>query len=177
MKYLGAVSVMIVMAIMLSSCSATEQALRTESQQQGRGVLTIVNNQPVPDLNGYSWEREILRQTYVARNSKVATYTYITNLNGDLIEICPSLGYPIPYSTQMTNPQVYVANGGTLPQPEPNSLYPPSDAAATLVACVNAEGQISPAYVEQDVMAFPFRVESARQIKPIGNSSFTIKGQ
>jgi hypothetical protein len=54
-------------------------------------------------------------------------------------------------------------------------LYPPSDAAATLVACTDEAGNIAPAYIEQEVMALPFRVKSAKQLERIGQSSFDIK--
>jgi hypothetical protein len=177
-KIIAAIVLAVISILILARCASSgEQARESESAQQGTGVLSIVRNQPVPDLGGFSFEREILRQTYLARNNRIATYSYYTNLNGDLIEICASMGYPIPYATQMTNPQVRAYGELALPQSEPNSLYPPSNAAATLVACTDEAGNIAPAYIEQEVMAFPFRVKSARQIERLGQSSFNIKGQ
>jgi hypothetical protein len=62
----------------------------------------------------------------------------------------------------------------TLPNAEPNSLYPPGDAAATLVQCVNEDGTVSPVYNEWYVLAFPYRIQSDYQIQKISDSSFKV---
>lgn len=161
----------LVMAFVLAACLASDQAQYAEREQQGKGVLAIVQNQPIPDLGGYSFERQVVIETYLARNNTVSTFAYLFTFDGKIVEICPSIGYPIPYSTQLSNPSDMSGRAN----PEANSLYPPSDAAATLVQCVNSDGSVSPTYIEDNVMAFPYRIKSDYAFEKIGESSFTVQ--
>lgn len=166
----------LLIALLFTACYPTSVSDVEETQQES-GNMAIVQNQPVPDLGGYSFERQIVIETYLARNRTIATYAYIMTFDGRFIEICPSIGYPIPYSTQMTNPQRGEYEKGTvitIPNAEPNSLYPPDNAAATLVQCVNPDGSVSPVYIEENVQAFPFRIVSDIQLERIGESSFSV---
>jgi len=174
--------VILFLSLFVTGC-ATTSVSDVEQQQQRTGNIAIVQNQPAPDLGGYSFERQVLIDTYIARNNTVSTFSYLMTFDGKLIEICPSVGYPIPYATQLTNPEkidsVHIDGMGyevgTLPNAEPNSLYTPSSAAATLVQCVNPDGSVSPVYIEQDVMAFPFEVASDIQLQRTGTPSFSVK--
>jgi hypothetical protein len=160
---------------LLTACETSTQML--EQGQQKRGVNAIITNQPVPDLGGYSFERQIVIETYLARNHTIATYAYMIAMDGKIIEICPSIGYPIPYSTQLTNPQIALGNsyqGSVITNPEPNGLYPPSDAAATLVQCVNLDGSVSPVYIEWYVLAFPYQIKADIKLQRIGDPSFSV---
>lgn len=59
--------------------------------------------------------------------------------------------------------------------PEPNELYTPSSAEATLVQCVNEDGTVSPTYWENRIFALPYRIQSDTQlIRLDGEPSFTI---
>ena len=176
MKSLLRTLIVFLLLLALVACSASDQTVRMEQQQQGAGTLAIVNNQPVPDLGGWSFERSIVISTYLARNRTIATYAYTMTFDGRVIEICPSIGYPIPYSTQLTNPQqFYTSGGGVIAQPEPNGLYPPATAAATLVQCANPDGTVSPTYFEQDVFALPYRIQADLQLVRVDEqTSFSV---
>lgn len=172
----------LVLAFVLVACGETTVSDVEQAQQQA-GNMAIVQNQPVPDLGGYSFERQVVIETYLARNNTISTFSYLFTFDGKIIEICPSIGYPIPYSTQLTNPQkidtTYFEGlgriSGVTNNAEPNSLYTPPDSAATLVQCVNPDGSVSPAYVEDNVMAFPYRIVSDFQFQRIGDSSFSVQ--
>jgi hypothetical protein len=165
---------LIVIGLIISACAPVGVDAIEQSQQKA-GNMAIVQNQPIPDLGGYSFERDILIQTYIARNNTISTYAYMFTMDGKIVEICPSIGYPIPYSTQLTSPMKVDYNYSiTLPNAEPNSLYPPGDAAATLVQCVNEDGTVSPVYNEWYVLAFPYRIQSDYQIQKISDSSFKV---
>jgi hypothetical protein len=170
-----------VMTLVLSACGTTQTEL--EQAQQSGSVKAITQNQPIPDLGGYSFERQIVIETYLARNNTIATYAYMITMDGKIIEICPSVGYPIPYSTQLTNSLVPTRNCGSgsgnctegvVANPEINGLYPPADAAATLVQCVNPDGSVSPTYIEWYVLSFPYRIASDVQLIKIGEPSFKV---
>lgn len=121
-------------------------------------------------------EKKNLKRIYELRDKpNLVTYTYRTDMNGNFHSVCPtnSVGYPFPYSTQMSAPKaarvvrpVY-PNGSSAEwhiveadQPEPNQLYMPSSAEATWVLCVNPEnGELAPTYVEEKVMTYLFKMK------------------
>jgi hypothetical protein len=164
-----------VTAFILTSCVGSDTSAIEQSQQTG-AVNAIIRNQPIPDLGGYSFERQIVIETYLARNNTIATYAYMFTMDGKIVEICPSIGYPIPYSTQLSNPERVdsYSQSITLPNAEPNGLYPPGDAAATLVQCVQPDGSVSPVYIEWYVLAFPYRIQSDYQLQQVGDASFSV---
>lgn len=166
----------VLMMFILTSCTFGSDTSAIEQSQQKEAINAIIQNQPIPDLGGYSFERQIVIETYLARNNTIATYAYMISMDGKIIEICPSIGYPIPYSTQLSNPErVDSYNYSiTLPNPEPNGLYPPGDAAATLVQCVQPDGKVSPVYIEWYVLAFPYRIQSDFQLQQVGETSFSV---
>jgi hypothetical protein len=176
--------ILLLLTFMLCACG-TVSSNQVESQQQELGVKSIITNQPVPNLGGYSFERDIVIQTYIARNETIATYAYTMTLDGKIIELCPSIGYPIPYSTQLTAPEKLHNNypdtlpnsdASVVPQSEPNGLYPPDNALATLVQCVNSDGSVSPMYFEPEVFAMPYRIKSDFQIQRYDDStSFSVE--
>jgi hypothetical protein len=168
--------ILFVMTFVLSACGGTDTSTIERSQQQ-TAVNSIIQNQPIPDLGGYSFERQIVIETYLARNNTIATYAYMISMDGKIIEICPSIGYPIPYSTQLTNPLRALGDYNTnsvVANAEPNGLYPPGDAAATLVQCVQPDGSVSPVYIEWYVLAFPYRIQSDFQLQQVGETSFSV---
>lgn len=162
------IGLLIALVLLVVGCggqSAAEQNAETEMAQQSGGISQILNNQPVPDLGGYSFTRQVIIDTQLAQNKGASTWTYTMTYDGRIIEICASRGYPIPYSTQLTNPsQPY---GGyqaytTIGNPEPDSTYKPESAAATYIQCIaDAQtGTVTPVYMEQDVFALPYQIKA-----------------
>lgn len=177
MKILRVLILSILVGLILVGCEQqTTTNARKEFAQQATGISAILDNQPVPDLGGWSFERQVLIDTYVARNKQVNTFTYMfLEYLGKVVKICDSKGYPIPYSTQLTNPtQAYGTT--TIGNPEPSSLYPPSSAAATLVQCVLSDGAIAPTYWENNVFALPYEIHADMILTPTSGASFSISG-
>jgi len=144
-----------VAAVALSGCGGS--SVSVENRQVENQQALYVRNQPPPFFN-WSLERHILIETYRARNNAVATYSYVRSpFTGKVLFSCPSIGFPIPYSTQLTNPNGIEYRAGshwTLPQPEPNGLYPPATALGTWVFCANTDGTVSPSYQEPNVETY-----------------------
>lgn len=165
----------IIVLLLVTACDGSQSI---ERRQQEANQSALIQNQPVPNLGGYSFERNVVIQTYLARNRTIATYTYtMTEVDGKIIEICASIGYPIPYSTQLTNPLQYVGpNGAVVGNPEPNGLYSPSSAEGTIINCANEDGTITPTYWEPRVFALPYRIQSDMQLERVKGttSTFTI---
>lgn len=138
--------------------------------------------QPIPRLD-YSLERDIVIQLYKARNERVATHAVWRGDTSVIEGDCPSIGYPVPFDTSLTNPlQLQWRRFGSLDnhidgvveQPEPNGVFASKNSIATWVRCV-VDGQEVPVYVEGKVTAYPFpvtvdyetnRVVPAKDAKP-----------
>jgi hypothetical protein len=93
-------------------------------------------------------------------------------MTGKYVFIGKTIGYPIPYATQFTNPQKFDQarlpglNGnthnyveGVIGQADPNGLYSPPAADATWVMVIDpATNKPVVAYIEDKVDAFPFKL-------------------
>ena len=131
------------------------------SQSQNLQMEQFLRNQPVPSFD-FSLERHILIQLYAARQKAMTTYTVVQSpYTGKVLWSCASIGFPIPYATQLTNPnQVQWKSGSqwgasaVLAQQEPNGLFSPASSEATWVPCVDERGKITPVYEEKKVTVF-----------------------
>lgn len=141
-----------------------------EQNKAEANLNSIIQNQPPPDLGGFSFEKYIANKIILLRNKEIkTTYTYqfVQNAKGVfVIYICQSIGYPIPYAVQTTNPQrVELVNvfgrheAIVLSNPEPNGLNMPSSADATWIPCV-IDGMIYPFYYEDKVNSFSQELEN-----------------
>jgi hypothetical protein len=160
-----------------ASASAQEQTLVNNSYEQ------LLRNQPPPVFD-YSLERRMLIETYKARQRATNTYSVVqSEFTGKVLWSCPSIGFPLPYATQLTNPdQVKRATSqgialAVIPQPEQNGLFPPAAAEATWVPCVDTKGHITPVYEERKVTVFlqPMEEHDGALVPQAGSKpSFTI---
>lgn len=156
--------------------SATEKT-RQSVQAQQAGFLRA---QPIPKFD-YSLERDIVIQLYHARNNHVATHTV---WRGDTSEIeghCPSIGYPIPFDTSLTNPLQVVRGGysssywgAAVEQAEPNGIFASKNSTATWVRCVHGTDDV-PVYVEGKVTAYPFPVTIVgNKVSPVSGTKASV---
>lgn len=157
---------LIIVFLLLTAESCDTSQTNTESNQVNNQQTVYSQNQPLHQYD-YSPERDELQQIYDARMKVVNTWTVIYSM-GKPVFVCPSKGYPIPYTTQLTNPQNWVGTGVAIPQAEPNGLYT-GTSNATWVLCIRSlpggGSEIDPVYSEPDALAFPYPV----QIGPDGS--------
>lgn len=150
-----------------------------ESQIVNKQQQIYANVQPVP-LFDFSEQRNTLIQIYDAKNQARQTWAVIQSITGQFVYACPSVGFPIPADTELTNPQAGVGSYYPLPQAEPDGLYTSTNTDATYVLCVRADGSVVPIYTEQKVTLFPFEVKIVNgQIVDAGGDStmtVTVKG-
>lgn len=149
----------------ITGCSGQESAdAEAVDLQQAQYAKT----QPIPWFD-YSRERNVYTQIYQARNKNVATHTVwrgsMSVIEGD----CPSIGFPIPYDVQLTNPlKVARFNAGVVAgvwdvveQAEPNGMFSSKTTAATWVMCAISDqgtAKMMPVYVEGKVTTYPYPV-------------------
>ena len=122
--------------------------------------LQIESNRQVgmPGITNFT-EKRLVRQLYELRDQQdLSTFTYVVDFQGRLWHVCDSIGYGIPFSAQFSNPEVRVRRNstGTIPQPEPNGLWPPTSTSATWVVCASPDGNFEPLYVEPSITVSPF---------------------
>jgi len=148
------VAIVLVAIFMVIACDANNVQIERRAVDEQQNLL--VKTQPVPYYE-FSLERDVVIQLYNARNDARLTHSVITAFgDGQPIWDCPSIGFPIPADVQLTNP-VKETNGTTIEQPEPNGLYSSKNTDATWVLCADG-GEVTPIYVEQKVITFPFPV-------------------
>jgi len=129
-----------------------------------------VDNQPAPQFD-WSLERHIMIELYKARNNAVQTYSYVRNLNGQVVFTCKSIGFPLPANDQLTNSAAPISQdsytSSILPQAEPNGLYTSPSTSGTYVFCINSDGTVSPAYFEANVET---------HLSPLNSSGMEVVG-
>jgi len=176
-KFLGilAVAVLVVAACDVKSNSEIADQNRVQDQQAHYATV-----QPIPYFD-FSMDRDTLVQIYKAKNEARTTHSVVTSQGtGAVLWDCPSIGFPLPADTQLTNglqPFGGNATGLTsIEQAEPNGLYSSKNTDATYVLCIGDDGKVSPVYTEQKVNAFPFPVTISADgtIKRAGSSSIAI---
>jgi len=156
-------SLMALISVGSSECEYNPAEKRDRELVQEQQTQYAIG-QPVPVFD-WSLERETVIQLYQWRNRHVATYSVWRGEQGMIEGDCPSIGYPIPYDTSLTNPlQSYYTSAGstTIEQAEPNGLFASKNTSATWVRCVyevDGEQLEAPVYVETRVTAYPFPVE------------------
>jgi hypothetical protein len=139
-------SITVVGGLCLTACESAPTANQQEQAQQADIQSTLIKNQPIPffPLSEY---RETLVQIETAEAHGVATTTFFFNQGvREPIFTCPSIGFPIPTTAQLTNPKQVIYNGGnggggnvTVDQMDPNGVYT-GESTGTYVECVDPTG-------------------------------------
>ena len=150
----------------LSPTANTDEKVAVQQEQMQSQALAQTG---LPGITNFT-ELKMVKHLYELRDQKIATYTYVPDMNGKLWHLCNSIGYGLPYATQFSNPQRRVFYSSTnaahsdydLPQAEPNGLFMPSAAEGTWITCSNPNGQgsLEPVYIEPRVIVSPFKLRA-----------------
>jgi len=171
----------VVIGCMGGTTSTEDFESKRVSEQQKQYAVS----QPPPVFD-WSLERDIAIQLYQARNERVRTWTVWRSDYGMIEGHSETIGYPIPYDVQLTNPEkIDVAfrevggmnenryPEGVIEQAEPNGLYSSKNSIATWIrAVVNVDGKFveAPIYIEGKVTCYPYPVEvdyDNNRVKPV----------
>ncbi len=157
-----------------NSAEDRDRAAVNDQQEQ----YTIA--QPIPKFD-WSLERTVVIQLYQTRNKNVNTWSVWRSDYGMVLGDCPSVGYPIPYDTSLTNPlQEHGPRGAVIEMPEPNGVFPSKNSNATWVRCiveVMDERVEAPIYIEDRVTAYPYPVlvdYEHNRVTPVGGTKPTV---
>ena len=157
MRKILAIATFVVLSVGLASCKEepTKQDARKHDQAVSASILSAYQkSQPIPRFN-WSQLRQNLIEIESAQAKTTATTSFFFNQGiQDPINSCPSIGFPIPATYQLTNPQQVVTSGygdsrsGTaIPQVEANGVFT-ADTTGTYVICIDAKGKPYAFYFE-----------------------------
>lgn len=144
-----------------TACEDVTTDVKQSDQQEQ--ILAEGNAQTgMPAIKNFR-ERKLLKAILELRDqSDLSTYTYTySEMTGKLTFFCDSIGYPIPYATQYTNPYKIAHDSVTvvIPQADPNALYSPASAEGTWIMCKDPNGpDTRPVYVEPRVITSQFKL-------------------
>lgn len=137
LKYVAVVGL-----LALAACSSGAQSKESKiANEQLAGFLTA---QPVPIFN-WSQLRQNLIELETAQANTTATTSFFFNQGvQDPIASCPSIGFPIPSTYQLTNPSKAVggpeSGNVTVAQIESTGVYT-ADTSGTYVICIDTNGK------------------------------------
>lgn len=139
------------------SCDGTPNSVAQDQHTTNSQLDRYQKNQPVPAFD-WSQYRQTLIDVESAQVHGVATTTFFFNLGTSKpIKVCPSIGFPVATTSQLTNPEQLigvpnVSGGGVVSQQEPNGTYT-GQSSGTYVVCVAPNGTKYISYWEGDVQA------------------------
>ncbi len=170
---------LLAVTLTLAACTTGNEAVREDQATAAANLDRLNDAQPVPE---FTWSQ--LRQNLIDITKSQADTTQTTAFFFNMgvqnpVAVCPSIGFPIPTTAQLTNPNqaVRVGTAGdrhVLPQVEQTGVYT-GDSTGTYVICVDAEGNAYAQYWEGFVatVAGPAEWDSvAGRIELIGPPSF-----
>jgi hypothetical protein len=142
MKKLVAIAGITVATIGLAACESNS-GNKEEQKQQAAIQTGMVNKQPIPNFD-FSQLRATLIAIENAQAHGVATTSFFYNQGVKApVFSCPSIGFPIPTTAQLSNPwqiQWGSNSSGVVGQMEPTGVYN-GDSSGTYVECVSPSGK------------------------------------
>lgn len=180
-KFIIAV-ILVVGALGVAGCGKQKSGDTLDRRTTDRISRRFTTAQPVPE-GSFSQLRENLREIQRSQINVTQTSTFFfargASGTGAPVFDCPSIGYPIPSTAQLTNPSKEY-RGTTIDQMEATGIYT-GDSSGTYVICVNAAGKGYAVYWEGDVMTFTGPAEydpATHQVALVGQPtvSFNTKG-
>jgi hypothetical protein len=154
----------------IQSCKLPDNksADQIDTERQDKLVKEAQAETGMPDIHNFT-EKKMVKMLYELRDSpNLRNYAYLwSEVTGKLVYLGQCVGYGIPYSTQYSNPEKEIYEGGyqkgfgSLPQAEPNGLYMPSTSSGTWIMLINPNNpsDIKPVYVEPNVIVSPFKLK------------------
>lgn len=144
--------VVLAAAGLLAGCDSTPSAARAEGAAQEDVSQQLVHNQPIPGIR-FSQMRQNLIEIEQAEAKGVQTTTFMFGgYFSDPVQVCPSIGVPIPNTASLSNPDQPLNAGyhdtAVIAQMDPNGVYAPASSSGTFVQCVDGKGQVEPVYAE-----------------------------
>ena len=150
-----------------SECGSTPPSSDTIQRRQQEQILKEGSAQiGMPAIKNFR-ERKFAKDIIELRDQEgLVTYTYLfSELRGCLVPFGNTVGYPLPYATQFTNPEKIESSGANygyaiMPQADPNGLFSPASAEATWSLMKDPHGpNTGVVYCEPRLVVMPFKAD------------------
>jgi hypothetical protein len=153
----------LIAALALAACDEPKPSSDDIQQHQQEKILQEGTSQVgMPAIKNFR-EKKLMKDILELRDQDgLITYTYVwSDMKGQWVFFCNSIGYALPAATQFTNPQKAISQYQHgmigLPQADPNGLFSPASAEGTWVLCQNPKGtDVKPVYLEPRIIVSPF---------------------
>lgn len=134
--------------IALSGCE--DDGTRNDKKATDKQLQQYQKVQPIP-FHDWSQYRETLISIDEAQAQGTTTTSFFFLMGVERpIKVCPSVGYPVPSTAQLTSPDQKVdSHESVISQMEPTGVYT-GDSTGTYVVCV-IDGKAVPTYWEGEV--------------------------
>ena len=141
-------------AVTLGACNSSAPVAVQKDQATSASILSQFETaQPTPQFK-WSQYRQTLIEIETAEADGTQTTTFFFNQGvQNPVQSCPSIGFPIASTSELTNPVQDDNNGPNgnagvaIGQIDPNGVYA-GNSTGTYVLCVNADGSTYAAYWE-----------------------------
>ncbi len=185
-RFLAGFGAVVLGAILFSACGGGtgNNAINTEQKTSTAILRQLEIAQPIPQFQ-WSQYRQTLIDIETAEANGTQTTSFFFNMGVPApIQSCPSIGFPVASTSELTNPQQIVndpyPNGGAsvpIPQIDPNGIYA-GNSTGTYVICVAPNGSTYAQYWEGfvDTVSGPAVWDtSTNSIRMTGPSSAKFK--
>lgn len=181
-KAIKVLAVVLAAVMLFAACSETgtdnDEAAEVDEETSSRQLSRYQEAQPVPEFD-WSQIRQNLIEITTAQAQTTQTTSFFFNQGTDApIGQCPSIGFPLPTTMQLTNPDSVVTPGprergtATVAQLEPSGVYT-GESTGTYVMCIDGDGNAYAFYWEGFVSAVSGAAEFTNgQIRLIGEPTF-----
>jgi hypothetical protein len=183
LKRIIAGTVLAFAALALAGCDDGKQTSATNADQTDSNVILqkFRQVQPPPQFD-WSQIRQTLIDVETAQAKTTQTTSFFFNQGvREPVYTCPSLGFPVAATSELTNPQQPVSGFNdrgygltTVGQIDPNGIFP-GNSTGTYVLCVGPNGKVTGQYAEEFVhtVVGPAKWDDAtKQIVSTGDPTF-----
>jgi hypothetical protein len=141
MKKIIASIIGVVALVSLAACETEKSATQKETNIAREQLDNFLTAQPVP-VFAWSQLRQNLIELETAQAQTTVTTSFFFNVGvADPMDVCSSIGFPIPATYQLTASEGKIRDHElTAPQLEATGVYT-GDTSGTYVICVDANGQ------------------------------------
>lgn len=162
------------LGLVLAACQPTT-ANQTDRAIADKQLAGYQKNQPVPVFDWSQYRQNVIEiETAQARTTQTTTFEFNQGVQ-DPVSSCPSIGFPIASTSQLTNPDAKVPNHDlTLPQIEANGVYT-GVSTGTYSICIDAQGKAYASYWEGFVKTVTGPAKwntTTHQVELVGPPSF-----
>ena len=166
--------IMILLALVfVASCVTNQSSSDKMRDLQETQIQELVAQVGLPAIKNFRMYK-MLKHIFEMCDKEISTYTYMSSeVTGKLTFVCHSIGYGIPYASQLTAPvsvqrwllketadRVKDYGKEVLPQADPDGIFKPASADGTWVVCLdpNTGAKVDPVFFEPRMVVSPFKM-------------------